>query len=151
MKHHSIITGLILALFIAGFTFAQELLTGAAENLFKPMPVLENCKMPVFPELSSDSMAVQGRVIVMARVNDKGEVVSSTIMREAPKGFGFGDAVLAVIDDWNYLPAYWNGKPTTYSILETFYFKDGLVEYEARESASAVKDTTKNVNVKISQ
>jgi hypothetical protein len=151
MKNYFILTCFMFTMLIVGFAYAQEPLVGAEDNLFKPEPVLKDCKMPVFPEMTGDSIVTQGRVIVMVRVNDKGEVVSTTVKREAPKGFGLGKAVLDVIGDWKYLPAYWNGKPTPYNVLETFNFINDSVEYVPRESEPAATDTTKKADVKVSE
>jgi TonB family protein len=151
MKNYFILTCIMLTVFIAGIAFAQEPLVGAAANLFKPEPLLKECKMPVYPEVKGDTIATMGKVIVLVSVNDKGEVVSSSVKRESPKGFGFGASVAKVIDDWSYLPAYWNGKPTSYSILETFRFNNGKVEYEPHETEPAKADTTQKVDVKISE
>jgi hypothetical protein len=151
MKNNSIITSLLLAIFITGFAFAQEQLQGAEKNLLKPKPLMDECKMPVFPEMTGDTVAKFGKVIVLVTINDKGEVVASSIKREIPKGFGFGDAVAKVIDDWMYLPAYWNGKPTVYSTTETFFFKEGKVEYESREPKPAAADSTIKADVKPSE
>jgi outer membrane biosynthesis protein TonB len=146
MKNTSIIISLLLAIFITGFAFAQEPLQGAEKNLLKPKPLLDQCKMPEYPEMIADSIPQQGRVIVMVTVNDTGQVVSEAIMREYPKGLGFGYAVSKVVKDWNYLPAYWNGKPAPYTVLETFLFNNGKVEYVEREEEPALADSTKKEN-----
>lgn len=66
----------------------------------------------VYPKLAV-SFDVEGSAVISCKVTDLGQLVACTADREAPSGFGFGPAALALAPAFRMKPMQVDGRPTS--------------------------------------
>ena len=64
--------------------------------------------------------AVEGRIILLVRISDKGEVKSVKLIKGL--GYGLDEAALKAVTRWTYSPATVDGKPVASTRRETVVF-----------------------------
>jgi protein TonB len=74
---------------------------------------------PVYPEIAVKAR-LQGTVVVEATVNERGRVVSVSLLQGAPL---LTDAALEAVKKWVYTPTLLNGVPTPIIMTVTVHFR----------------------------
>ena len=59
----------------------------------------------------------EGNAVVLAEVGPDGEVLDVTLVSETPEGFGFGEAAVDCLREWEFE----SGRPGTYRTKISFY------------------------------
>jgi TonB family protein len=88
----------------------------------EPQPLPDFSPQPTFPPLAQTA-GVTGKVVVWVYVNKHGEVKKWKIVKEEPKGLGFGDEVEKVMPKWKFTPAIQQGNPVGVWVSVPFNFK----------------------------
>ena len=87
-----------------------------------PQPLRDFSPQPEFPELAKTA-GVAGKVIIQVYVDKRGEVKKWNIVKEDPKGLGFGEEVEKVIKKWKFTPAIQQGNPVGVWVAVPFTFR----------------------------
>jgi protein TonB len=87
-----------------------------------PQPLDGFSPQPEFPELAKTA-GVTGKVTIQVYVDKRGEVKRWKIVKEDPKGLGFGEEVEKVIKKWKFTPAIQQGNPVGVWVAVPFTFK----------------------------
>ena len=91
-----------------------------------PRPLPDFCPEPAFPEQARQA-GVQGRVVVTAFVDKKGNAKKWKIAAVQPSGLGFEEEVALVFPKWKFMPPIRKGKPVGMwvAIPFNFTYRDG--------------------------
>jgi TonB family protein len=87
-----------------------------------PQPLPDFSPQPAYPSLAQTA-GVPGKVIAQVYVDKHGEVKKWKIVKEDPKGLGFGDEVEKIIKKWKFTPAIQQGNPVGVWVAVPFRFQ----------------------------
>ncbi len=88
-----IIAFMALCLFVTGQANAEDSALHMAH-----MTSFEKKKMDYYPLAALDA-EVSGAAVVKCKVLDTGRLANCVILQEGPKGYGFGKATIALVED----------------------------------------------------
>jgi periplasmic protein TonB len=88
----------------------------------QPQPLPDFDPKPEFPALAKTA-GVTGKVVVQMWVNKGGEVKKWKVVKEDPKGLGFGEEVEKILPKCKYTAAIQQGHPIGVWIARTYTFK----------------------------
>ncbi len=85
-------------------------------------PVRQAGANPAFPRKALDR-EISGEVTLRFTVTAQGKVANLTLMKEAPKGYGFADAARKAVEAWTFQPQTIDGIAVAYPARYTISFK----------------------------
>jgi TonB family protein len=86
-----------------------------------PQPLPDFSPQPSYPEMAKTA-GVVGKVVIQVYVDKRGDVKKWQVVKEDPKGLGFGEEVTKIIPKWKFTPAIQQGNPVGVWVSVPFKF-----------------------------